>query len=491
MKNPRSGAKIKNGGGTPLHMAMQHNKLEDVKKLLDAGADVNAKDWKGWTLLHWAARKNTVEVAKLLIHNGADVNAKEEDGRTPLHWAAFSNASDTAKLLIEGGANIKAKDVGGRTPLHVTALGNTAIRKNVARKRNAGEVAQLLIESGANIEAKAKGNTPLHAAAFSNAPEIAKILIASGAKVNVKEGKFGAAPLHMAAWENALEVAKMLIANSAKVNVKTKDGRTPMDFAIHGGHAKMQSLLREHGGRCVEKRFQAKSENRENRRAKMNEDEIPNDTQEIDPDRNIWTVCRELVLFDDTYLNMQAMNIAMVDGYITNCEHQLLQEYHEKEKTPVDTAFFVSALSQMWLFALYELLRTWRQRINTLKKWRDNGALTTQLEKLQSDQDSQPNIAALIRAWHVERFRDNPEFAEKALEQYQAVDPVFKMVEAIRITLAKHEDVGKPNSIPRMPGYGRINMTSGALNFEVNVKGQGMCYYNRRDVADAMKAMDI
>ena len=43
-------------------------------------------------------------------------------------------------------------------------------------------------------------------------------------------------------------------------------------------------------------------------------------------------------------------------------EHDLAAEYHEQETTPVPTAAMVSAVAQLWIFGLYELLRTWRQR---------------------------------------------------------------------------------------------------------------------------------
>ena len=39
-----------------------------------------------------------------------------------------------------------------------------------------------------------------------------------------------------------------------------------------------------------------------------------------------------------------------------------MAEYIETERTPLQTAVFASALSQLWIFGLYELLRTWRQR---------------------------------------------------------------------------------------------------------------------------------
>ena len=65
---------------------------------------------------------------------------------------------------------------------------------------------------------------------------------------------------------------------------------------------------------------------------------------------------------DDLYMSMQIMNLAIVDEFIRDCETQLLHEYIEKERTPTESAMFVSAQSQLWIFGIYELLRTWRQR---------------------------------------------------------------------------------------------------------------------------------
>jgi hypothetical protein len=73
---------------------------------------------------------------------------------------------------------------------------------------------------------------------------------------------------------------------------------------------------------------------------------------------------QSLPVLDDVYLRMQALNIELVDAYLSNMEHYLLQEYLEIEKTPIEMALLVSALSQLWIFGLYELLRTWRQRAN-------------------------------------------------------------------------------------------------------------------------------
>ena len=66
----------------------------------------------------------------------------------------------------------------------------------------------------------------------------------------------------------------------------------------------------------------------------------------------------------DLYLAMQALNLSVVDEYLRSLETDLLREYHDIERTPIPSAVFVSALSQLWVFGIYELMRTWRQRIH-------------------------------------------------------------------------------------------------------------------------------
>ena len=130
-----------NDGYTPLHSAVRDNNAAEAKRLIDNGADVNARDNFDGTPLHHIA---DVEVAKLLIDNGADVNAKGRYGHTLLHhittWATrYSNAVEIAKLLIDNGADVNARDEDGRTPLRETR-GNTYANP-VIRK--------LLIDNGA------------------------------------------------------------------------------------------------------------------------------------------------------------------------------------------------------------------------------------------------------------------------------------------------------------------------------------------------------
>ena len=104
-----------------LHFAAQGGCLEVVRKLLSAGADVNAKDKEGLTPLHYAASADEDEnhsecVLKLLLESGASVGAKDNCDRTPLHYAAVGDCLDHVHLLVAAGADKKARDNEGFTP---------------------------------------------------------------------------------------------------------------------------------------------------------------------------------------------------------------------------------------------------------------------------------------------------------------------------------------------------------------------------------------
>lgn len=92
---------------------------DEARKLIAAGADVNAKNEHGTTPLHCAASREHADVARLLLEAGAEVNAQAKYGWTPLHFAAMNGRIETARVLIAAGADPSIRNNIGYTPADI------------------------------------------------------------------------------------------------------------------------------------------------------------------------------------------------------------------------------------------------------------------------------------------------------------------------------------------------------------------------------------
>jgi len=117
-------------GFTPLHVAARPGHEEAVQVLLDHGAEahniheaagigdvekvrqflaadaslIDHEDITGGMPLHWAAVNGKLEVVRMLIEAGANVNARDNGGETPLANACRRQDQETIELLLEHGA---------------------------------------------------------------------------------------------------------------------------------------------------------------------------------------------------------------------------------------------------------------------------------------------------------------------------------------------------------------------------------------------------
>lgn len=141
---------------------------------------------------------------------------------------------------------------------------------------------------------------------------------------------------------------------------------------------------------------------------------------------------------DDLYLGMQAMNVGIVDSVITEHEYALLREWFEIERMPNDEPL---------------------------------------------------NLTVDVRKRQLLRYKDDEAYRTKIDEAWMRIEPVYRMTELFRMNLAKHCAPGKDGVVPRAPGYGRINRWCGALDYELIEKDGYYSILNRRNIADALRAV--
>jgi ankyrin repeat protein len=106
-------------GRTPLHYAANEGLHDEAARLLEGGADPNARDDNGWTPLHFAAQSGALEVAARLLAAGAEVDALDSNGNSALWRAVFSFEGD--------GASIVALRAAGADPFRANSHGVSAI----------------------------------------------------------------------------------------------------------------------------------------------------------------------------------------------------------------------------------------------------------------------------------------------------------------------------------------------------------------------------
>merc|ERR1719310_1343396 len=95
-----------------LRLAAWAGDLATLKRLVEEGVDLEAKDDRGWTALMNAALQGKLDCLELLIAKGAKLDATRSSG-TALMVAAGSGKLDCLKLLIAKGANLEATSIEG------------------------------------------------------------------------------------------------------------------------------------------------------------------------------------------------------------------------------------------------------------------------------------------------------------------------------------------------------------------------------------------
>ena len=177
--------------------------LNEVRRLIDSGADPNSTDQYGsGTLLTFDPT-----IVEYLLSRGADPNVQtNENGASVLAGLSFVNAIDCVRALLRGGADVnRGRDESGETPLHHALASSEPDRTPLVK---------LLLDYGADPNAQTKpgipscnfwrdartrGETPLHRAAAFSSRELIELLLAAGANRALRDVN-GDSPLGWASW---------------------------------------------------------------------------------------------------------------------------------------------------------------------------------------------------------------------------------------------------------------------------------------------------
>lgn len=134
---------------TPLHRAVALGSLDDMKRLVESGADLEAVDW--WKRTPWlvAVRCGDIEKARYLVDRGADFTVTGKNGASPLDFAIESFQIPMLEWLLELGINVESSADCCRTPLMIAVEAEDANAVNV------------LIAAGADIDRRTGCGTAL------------------------------------------------------------------------------------------------------------------------------------------------------------------------------------------------------------------------------------------------------------------------------------------------------------------------------------------
>ncbi len=239
--------------------AADHDNLDEVKKWISVGADINAfvdpsceqplhhevhmQVVNGkCSAIHFAAASRNIEMIEFLKEKGANLNAQEQEGYTALHIAMHDEGDiETFKKLLELGAEIEIRDMFKKTPLHQACEWGLA------------EYVSALLENGADVNVLSdqyRKLTPLVSAMqarrvdHNTKKEIVKMLLEHDADPNMAVSQF--TPI-FSCRDKMVDVAKLLISHKANVNAVNANGTSPLMAFAQDGYKNLVELLLNHG----------------------------------------------------------------------------------------------------------------------------------------------------------------------------------------------------------------------------------------------------
>ena len=248
-------------GAYPAQPVRPKGSVDAIRLLIQLGADPNARTHRGMTALMFAVQYGDLKYVELLLEHGADVNLINVDGESALSFAAFKGDPELVGALLKAHARPNGyADLNGRTPL-LGALAAAppslpfsarSLRENMDAALKSAQyhkVTMLLLDGGADVNTRDRnGETSLGLAVEAGSLPTVRGLLDHGANVDAPT-QLNRTPLIRSVAGGQRGITELLVKRGAKLNARDELGKTALGYALEGTSPAVVEFLRSAGAR--------------------------------------------------------------------------------------------------------------------------------------------------------------------------------------------------------------------------------------------------
>ena len=155
-----------------LFLASAAGRIGELRRLLNAGLDINCRDATGMTPFLTAVLHDRSKAARYLLYNGAQLGEVMDEDGSELHIMVWIEHIQRVRQLVRCQRMLDSTDAEGRSPLLLAAM------------RRSERMVRMLLEQEADVNlADHDGNTALSVSAAANELRIVELLLRHGAEV--------------------------------------------------------------------------------------------------------------------------------------------------------------------------------------------------------------------------------------------------------------------------------------------------------------------
>lgn len=216
-------------GLPPVMRAIFEEQLDCLKLLVEAGAELTARDPEGWNVLHVAAAMDDIEAARFVVRscNEPLTQTRNIDGQRPIdlaespEMARFLLQADLQDLRIETALPSKSNNYSTAEASILQTV------KNYYESNTDVDFLNIMLQSQTEFD------TILHLASARNYPRLARYILKHQLVDPDVRDRGGFTPIHVAVYNCSVDVILLLIEYGASVHALTNSYEKPTDLTDH------------------------------------------------------------------------------------------------------------------------------------------------------------------------------------------------------------------------------------------------------------------